>query len=42
MQFKRSVIENVDINQDQASQVCDIIQRLLEAKIRRLAQPATK
>jgi hypothetical protein len=30
--FKRSVIENVDINHEQAKAVCVIVQRLIEAK----------
>ena len=32
--FKRSVIENVDINHEQAKAVCVIVQRLIEAKER--------
>ena len=36
--FKRSVIENVDINQEQAKNVCLIIQKLIEHKERRLQQ----
>lgn len=35
IQFKRSVIENVDIDQDQAKTVCVLIQRLIEAKEKR-------
>jgi hypothetical protein len=34
--FKRSVIENVDINHEQAKSVCVIIQRLIEMKERRM------
>lgn len=40
IRFKRSVIENIDINQDQAKSVCVIIQRLIELKERRMMQPA--
>ncbi|MCZ2407307.1 MAG: D-lyxose/D-mannose family sugar isomerase [Burkholderiales bacterium] len=36
--FKRSVIENVDINEMQAKHVCTIIQKLIEHKERRLQQ----
>ena len=36
--FKRSVIENIDINQEQAKNVCLIIQKLIEHKERRLQQ----
>lgn len=32
IRFKRSVIENVEINQEQAKAVCIIVQRLIEAK----------
>lgn len=35
IRFKRSVIENVDINQDQAKVVCLLVQRLIEAKQKR-------
>ena len=35
IRFKRSVIENVDINQEQAKMVCLLVQRLIEAKQRR-------
>lgn len=38
IRFKRSVIENLDVNQDQAKMVCLIVQRLIEAKHRRMAQ----
>ena len=38
IRFKRSVIENVDINQEQAKDVCIIIQRLIEAKEKRTLQ----
>ncbi|MEO7108189.1 MAG: hypothetical protein ABIZ09_17570 [Rhodoferax sp.] len=33
--FKRSVIENIDVNEAQAKSVCTIVQRLIEAKERR-------
>ena len=36
--FKRSVIENLDINHEQAKAVCVIIQRLIELKQRRMHQ----
>ena len=36
IQFKRSVIENVDVNQEQAKTVCAIVQRLIEAKEKRM------
>jgi hypothetical protein len=36
--FKRSVIENVDVNHEQAKAVCVIIQRLIEMKERRMHQ----
>lgn len=39
IRFKRSVIENVDINQEQAKTVCIIVQRLIEAKAKRTLQP---
>ena len=35
IRFKRSVIENLDINQEQAKRVCIIVQRLIEAKEKR-------
>ncbi len=38
IRFKRSVIENVDINQEQAKDVCIIVQRLIEAKEKRTLQ----
>jgi hypothetical protein len=38
IRFKRSVIENVDINQKQAKEVCIIVQRLIEAKEKRTLQ----
>jgi hypothetical protein len=38
IKFKRSVIENVDINEAQAKAVCTIVQRLIEAKERRALQ----
>jgi hypothetical protein len=40
IQFKRSVIENLDIDQDQAKVVCLIVQKLIEAKRRRLLHTA--
>ncbi|KFJ13515.1 hypothetical protein DR66_4886 [Delftia acidovorans] len=36
IQFKRSVIENIDITQEQARQVCELMQKLIEAKEKRL------
>ena len=33
IQFKRSVLENVTINEDEAKRVCDIVQHLIEAKV---------
>jgi hypothetical protein len=36
--FKRSVIENIDVNEAQAKSVCTIVQRLIEAKERRTLQ----
>lgn len=30
--FKRSVIENIDINEDEARHVCRIVQDMIEAK----------
>jgi len=38
IRFKRSVIENLDVNQTQAKAVCVIVQRLIEAKHKRLSQ----
>ena len=38
IRFKRSVIENVDINHEQAKAVCIIVQRLIEAKEKRTLQ----
>lgn len=35
IRFKRSVIENLDLNQEWAKRVCIIVQRLIEAKERR-------
>ena len=35
IRFKRSIIENVDINQEQAKMVCLLVQRLIEAKQQR-------
>lgn len=40
IKFKRSVIENMDINETQAKTVCTIVQRLIEAKEKRALQPA--
>lgn len=36
IQFKRSVIENIDITQVQAMEVCKLMQALIEAKEKRL------
>ncbi|QTN29422.1 hypothetical protein HZ993_06265 [Rhodoferax sp. AJA081-3] len=41
IKFKRSVIENIDVNEAQAKAVCTMVQRLIEAKERRGRQPAT-
>jgi hypothetical protein len=38
IQFKRSVIENLDIDEGQAKTVCIIVQKLIEAKRKRLLQ----
>ena len=38
IRFKRSVIENVDIDEQQARSVCTIVQRLIEAKEKRALQ----
>lgn len=38
IRFKRSVIENIEINQEQAKAVCIIIQRLIEFKEKRTLQ----
>ena len=35
IRFKRSVIENIDINQEQSKMVCLLVQRLIESKQRR-------
>ncbi|HLO96268.1 MAG TPA: hypothetical protein VK195_18320 [Burkholderiaceae bacterium] len=40
IRFKRSVIENVDINEQQARSVCTIVQRLIETKEKRALQAA--
>jgi hypothetical protein len=40
IRFKRSVIENLDVNQEQAKAVCIIVQRLIEAKEKRTLQAA--
>ncbi|WP_370680540.1 hypothetical protein [Comamonas sp. GB3 AK4-5] len=36
IQFKRSVIENIDISEEQAREVCQLMQKLIEAKEKRL------
>lgn len=38
IEFKRSVIENKDINQEQGASVCVIVQRLIESKHKRTLQ----
>lgn len=40
IRFKRSVIENVEINEEQANEACIIVQRLIEAKEKRTLQAA--
>lgn len=35
IRFKRSVIERIDVNQEQARSVCELMQRLIEAKEKR-------
>lgn len=40
IRFKRSAIENVDVDQVQAKAVCTIVQQLIEAKSRRLLADA--
>lgn len=40
IRFKRSVIENLDVNQEQAKSVCSIVQKLIEAKGKRALQAA--
>jgi hypothetical protein len=35
IRFKRSVIENIDVNEKQAQAVCVLVQRLVEAKARK-------
>lgn len=35
IRFKRSVIEGIDVNQEQAKTVCELLQRLIEAKEKR-------
>lgn len=42
IRFKRSIIENVDIHQEQAKAVCIIVQRLIEAKEKRTLQAVTQ
>ena len=39
IQFKRSVVENQDINQAQAGYVCQLVQFLVEARQRAVSQP---
>ena len=39
IQFKRSVVENQDINEAQAGYVCQVVQALLEARQRAVLQP---
>lgn len=39
IQFKRSVIENQDINEEQAGHVCELVQMAVEARQRSLSQP---
>jgi len=39
IQFKRSVVENQDINEAQAGYVCQVVQALVEARQRALAGP---
>lgn len=39
IQFKRSVIEGQDIDEHEARQICKLVQRLLEARQRRLQTP---
>ena len=41
IKFKRSVIENIDINQAQAQRVCLLLQKLIEAKEKRASQAST-
>jgi hypothetical protein len=38
IKFKRSVIENIDVNEAQAKAVCTLVQRLIEAKEKRAKQ----
>jgi len=40
IRFKRSLIENVDIDETQAKKVCMIIQRLIESKQKRALSSA--
>jgi hypothetical protein len=35
IQFKRSVIEGIDINEEEARKVCELTQKLIESKARR-------
>ena len=39
IQFKRSVVENQDINEAQAGYVCQVVQALVEARQRAILQP---
>ena len=39
IQFKRSIVENQDINEAQAGYVCQVVQALLEARQRAILQP---
>jgi len=39
IQFKRSVVENQDINEAQAGYVCQVVQALVEARQRTVLQP---
>ena len=41
IQFKRSVIENIDISEEQAREVCQLMQKLIEAKEKRASQAST-
>lgn len=40
IRFKRSMIENIDVNQDQAKLVCDLVQELIETKQKRALRPS--
>jgi hypothetical protein len=41
IRFKRSVIENVDVTQEQAKQVCALIQKLIEVKEKRARESSS-